>query len=207
MAVAGALILGATPLLAQRGPRGARMGVGPAGPGVEMLLRAREQLDLTDEQVASLEALRDQMQSEMVPVREEMREAVRQAREAEREAWEARREQMQGFRDRIEAMREGHRQRLEEVLTEEQRAQLDALAGQRGRRSRAGAGVGPGARGGFGPGMGTRGFRRSGPRAFAPGAGFRGWQGPQAWGPDGPAFRRRPVGPRPGWRWRQAPDA
>lgn len=183
VAVAGALILGATPLLAQRGPRGPRMGVGPAGPGVEMLLRAREQLELTDEQVASLEALRDQMQSEMEPVREEMREAAQQAREAEREAREARREQMQAFRDRIEEMREGHRQRLEEVLTDEQRAQLEELAGQ-----------------------GMRGFRRSGSRAFAPGVGFRGWRGPRAWAPGGLGFRQ-PVGPFRGWRWRRAPGA
>ena len=115
LALAGALTIGAVPAAAQAGP--GRME--PAGPGIEALLRQRDRLGLTDEQVQALRELRTELQAEMEPLREEMRAEALESRQEARARREARRERMEGFRDRLRAVREQHRTRIEGVLTDD----------------------------------------------------------------------------------------
>ncbi len=183
LALAAAGLIGlAAPVAAQRGPvgpRGPAPDGGPgmrAGVGVERILALRDDLELTEAQVAALNEIRSQVleqrQAEvafMMGLRSDL-QAGEITRAQMREALEERREARTG-------QAEAGRDRVRSILSEEQ---LDALA-ERGRRQarrsgvrgrRPGAGFGPGRPGafrggrGFGPSMR---FRRGGPGPIARG--------------------------------------
>ena len=202
----GAQQTGQTP---ERGPRGGR-GVEAM---VERALEHRGALELSEEQVARLEALRSETLQEMEPLRERMRalrESARERREAlrERAAEEGadrqalRREAREAMRGPAESMRElareaGALQReraraFRETITAEQMLRLRRLTGDaRGALGRTRGGEGPRAFRGPGPrgGRGQPGFR---------GRGFRGRGGPGAGGPLGPRSTPAPdSGPVP----------
>jgi hypothetical protein len=139
-----------------------------ASQSVERIMRARETLALTEEQISQLDVIRREIVSQRSTERaeiEEMRSRLEagQIRQSElMAAQEARADAAQG---RAEALRA----RIDAVLTEEQRASVDLMRGRgdvlRGRRSavRPGRGFGraPVGPGGFGPG-GARGRRAGG---------------------------------------------
>lgn len=135
--VAGAGLL-AAPLAAQRAPRaqgpggdGARAGfVGPRGAGVEALLRQREALELTDQQVARLNTLRLEHlqaaqtdQAERLRIRSDVAAGERTAAEA--------REALHEARDRAHERRDALRVELQGLLTEAQQTRLQELRQQR----------------------------------------------------------------------------
>ena len=162
----------ALPLEAQRGPRGS--GFRDGGPQVtsvvELALAQRVGLELVDQQVEQLNALRLELLDERIQAMAERMSLQSDLRAGEitaadmREAMEAQRDAMEGGRDEVET-------RLAEILTEDQ---LDELS-RTGRRGRLGGAVGP------------RGFGRGGP-GMRPGRGF----GPGRSGIPGRGFRRVP---------------
>jgi Spy/CpxP family protein refolding chaperone len=178
--------LSAPDLAAQRGPR-AQQGFGNRGgrAGVEMIMRMRAELELTEGQIQELDAIRQEVvqrrsahQAEMAELRSRL-QAGEIEREAVRDAMEGRAEAMQEAADR-------ERERIEAILNETQRETLEEMAPRTGalaRRGRAGPRAdGFGMRGGgprgarmFRPGMrGSRGGFSPGPRqGFAPGFGPR----------------------------------
>lgn len=139
-----------------------------AGQGVEAIMRARETLALTEDQISSLDAIRREVvaqrsteQAEIAELRSQL--AAGQIRQSElMAAQEERADAAQGRAEDIRA-------RVDAVLTEEQRAQVEQL---RVRGQRVGArrpGFAPGGRGGFGPGGEPR---QVGPRGRRGGGGF-----------------------------------
>lgn len=140
-----------------------RMGMrdGAAGPG--LLLRARDALELTDQQVQRLESLQTELHEAGQARMEQARDAQRRAREAfsaETPDLAAAERALQEAADhRIQAqmtMARGHQQ-ARDVLTDEQRTRLEetralirdlrpARPGRPG-RMRGGAGMGPGGQG------------------------------------------------------------
>jgi hypothetical protein len=139
---------------------------------IESIMRAQERLELTDEQLETLEALRREAVQERtaeMAEREELRSQLA--------AGQIQRSDLMAFteerRDARRTMAEQRRERIEAVLTEEQLESLEQ-ARRRGR-----AGVRPGGRPGLdGPGFAPRGR-----------AGFRGPQSSRR-GPPGAAQRR-----------------
>lgn len=151
----------------QRGMMGrgmaGRMGMraGVAGPG--LLLRARDALDLTDDQVQRLESLQTELRETGRAHMEQAREAQQRAREAlsaetpDLAAGEAALQEAANHRIQAQmTMARGHLQ-ARDVLTEEQRTRLEdtrellrdlrpARPGRPG-RMRGGAGMGPGGEG------------------------------------------------------------
>ncbi len=197
--LAALVALAPAQLDAQAGLRGQRA-MGPAlrGGGVEMILNQKERLELTDDQVKQL----DQIRQEAVQRRTEHQAQVAELRSKVRSGQEkpaALREQVEARRQVAAAMREAQRARVEGILNDAQKEELQDWAQQgrafrMGRQSalRGGAGFGPGAwagpgrqpamRGGSGPGM--QGMQQR----WAPGA-----VGPRG----GRALMRR--GPGGGW--------
>jgi len=185
---------------AQMGPRGQRpAAAGLRGAGVEMILRQKERLELTDAQVRQLDQLRQQVVQRRVAHQAEVAELQSKVRAGQLEA-SALRERMQARRDSAAQIQQQQRERVEAVLNDAQKQKLEQWAGearafQMGRRSmmRGGRGVGPGVWGGpagrGGPGAwggflgAQRGFRRGG---FAPGLGMQGMPGPMGRGRMGP---------------------
>lgn len=178
---------------AQMGPRGQRgQAVGPRGAGVEMIMRQRERLELTDAQVNQLDQLRQEAVQRRAAHQAQMAELRSQVAAGQLEA-AALREQVQAMREGAEAIQTQQRERVEGILTDAQKETLQqwgaqARAFQRGRQS-----VLRGQRGGMAPGAGARGMRPMAPRAgiqggFAPGMRQR-WA-PGAQGRIG--FRRGP---------------
>lgn len=156
---------------AQQGGRGRRaQTMDRPGGGVEMLMRQRDRLQLTEDQIEKLDQIRAEMtkqrsahQAEMAEFRSKVA-AGQMDREELRAIMEARRESS-------EAMRAQHKQRVDAVLTEAQRDsvaqwQARAQAFMRGRRSglRDGARLDRGMRGEMRRGMqrGMRGEMRPG---------------------------------------------
>lgn len=176
---------------AQMGSRGWRGQTdGPRGPGIEMIMRQRAELELTDAQVSQL----DQIRQEAVQRRSSHRAVVADLRSKVRagdlEAADFR-EQVQALRDGSEAARTQEKERIDAVLNDAQKGKLDEWAGQaqafrmgrmsamrgnrapRGQRSFRG---GPGAAGAcdsaWGPGPDRRFDFRRGPgggQGFGPG--------------------------------------
>ncbi len=156
--------------------------------GAEQILRAREQLNLTDAQVSELEAIRretvEARRAEMGTMMElrSRAEAGDSAARAELRAQAAER------REASAARREAYRNRINGVLTDEQREQLPAVGRAMARQR--------------GMARGGRGFRGPGQRGFGPQRGFRG---------RGPNWNRRwrGPGPRRDFRrpWRRPDDA
>lgn len=198
----GVALLAATALLlpqdmaAQRGRHGPGMHDGPGAMGVEGILRLRERLELTDDQVARLDALRAEAvqrrtehQAQMAELRSRL--AAGQIERSEIE------NVMRTRREGSAAVREQMLERLDGILTDTQREELDQLRRERRAflRGRASARRGgPGMmRGGGRPGMrgGRPGMR--GGRGFDRGWGFR--RGPGFDAGFGPGFDR-PFGLR-----------
>lgn len=137
-ALAAALaVLAPWPVDGQMGLRGQRDAVlGPRWPGVEMILRQREALELTEAQVGSLEALRQEAVRERSAHAAEMAELLSRARAGQVER-EALREELRARRQAaVEAERQ-LRERVEAVLTEAQRERLQTRGEQARREARA----------------------------------------------------------------------
>jgi len=191
-----AAVMAVAPLHADapQGPRGQRGAeVGPRGAGIEMIMRQRERLELTEDQVKRL----DQLRQEAV-----QRRTAHQAQMAElRSKVAAGQLEPEALRDQVRAMREGadeiqkqQRERIEGVLTDAQKETLRewgarARAFQMGRQSALRGGQGR-----MAPGMGPQ----QGLRGRAPRAGFRNDARPgmrQRWAPGAPGrpnIRRGP---------------
>jgi len=174
-------------LQAQRGPRmGQGPAVGPRGAGVEMILRQREQLQLTESQVNQLDQLREQAVQRRTAHQAEMTELRSKVMAGEMKPEELR-QVMQARRDSAAAISTQQREKVMAILTDAQKQKVEEWQAQaRGfRMGRMSA-----MRGGR-PGMmgrrGSRGGRGMGGRGFGPGM----WQG---WGPDGMGLRRGPGG-------------
>jgi hypothetical protein len=138
-----------------------------AAQGVEAIMRARETLALTDDQISRLDAIRREVvaqrsaeQAEMAELRSQL--SAGQIRQSQLMAAQ------EGRADAAQGRAEDVRARVDAVLTEEQRAQVDQL---RTRAQRVGArrpGVARGGRGGLAPG----GLGPVGPRNRRGGGGF-----------------------------------
>lgn len=116
-------------------------------PGVEGILRMRDQLELSDDQVARLDALRSARVQERAVVSSEMAELRSQLRAGTLDRAEAR-ERMNAAAEARRASAEQARAEAESLLTDDQRATVQQLQAQRrafeaGRRS----GMREGARG------------------------------------------------------------
>lgn len=155
------LVLVAVPSAAQRGPAGVRgaerVGSVRGGTGVglnrtvESALRQRERLDLSEDQVAELEALRRDLGAALDPVREEaaaMRsEGSRNSASPEerREFRQGRLEQQRALRARVDTITASFQARFEQVVPPLQRRSLGratagrTAGGARGLARRAGA--------------------------------------------------------------------
>ena len=160
LTVLGAVL--ATPAVAQRGAGPRVRGMQARTGCAESALRLKEGLELNDEQVAQLEALRtscvERQQSHRAQATE-MRSQLRAGQitvEDFRSAMEQRRETAQAARDQT-------RTRLQEILTEAQMTELDRSVGQTARSARRGVLR----RGGEGfRGRGQQGFRGRGRHGF-----------------------------------------
>jgi TolA-binding protein len=152
-----------------------------AAQNVESIMRARERLELTVEQLESLEALRREAVQEQTAEMAELQELRSQL-----DAGQIQRSELMAFleerREQRQALVEQRRERIEAVLTEDQLESLQQMRRRTGRM-----GVRPGGRPGMdGPGFAPRGR-----------AGLRGLQRPRR-GPPRAALRgflpRRPFG-------------
>jgi hypothetical protein len=125
---------------------------------VEVILRNREELELTEQQVQQLDAIRREMvqeRTEEMAERSELRSQLASGLIRESQVMAAREERQEGAQARIEQRRE----RVDAVLTEAQRDEVRTLRRQatRGRMAAAGArGPGQGGRPGFAPGRGAQ---------------------------------------------------
>lgn len=168
-ALLAALLATAAPAVAQQqgqpAPRGEHRGEhhGPGEHGrrmkgegrrfgnpLEHLLQRREQLNLTAEQVARLEAVQRRVQEQNRPLMEQLRQLrgpagarpERGARGAEltpeqREALRRTREQARPIMERLRENNQAARREVEQVLTDAQKQQLRQWHEQRGRRGEA----------------------------------------------------------------------
>lgn len=114
------------------GGMGGGMMMGDLGGSLEVALANRRALDLTDAQVAALEALKVEVDRDVEPFRREM-QGMRGGGEPG-----ANREAMRSLMERMNTALAPHRARFEEITTQEQRTRLQPL-------------LRPGARGGSGP--------------------------------------------------------
>lgn len=139
------------------------------GPGVEMILRERTQLELTDDQVEQLQALREETVQRRTAHRAQMEELRSQVRAGDI-TMEQLRDVAEARRTAAAEVRRQQRERIDEILTDAQEQKLDEWAGQArayrmgrmdGMRGAGMRGQRPGMRGGQGA-MGARGFRRGG---------------------------------------------
>lgn len=201
----GAVLLAALVALApaqmdaQVGPRGQRA-MGPAlrGGGVEMILNQKERLELTDDQVKQLDQIRQeavQRRTEHQAQMAELRSKVRSGQEKP----EALREQVEARRQVATAMQEAQRARVESILNDAQKEEVQDWA-QQGRAFRMGQQSAMRGGGGFGPGAAPRAGRHPAMRGGF-GQGMQGMH--QQWGPGaaGPMggramMRRGPGGGR-----------
>ena len=191
LALGAMLLIGLGDVAAQEPPaqRGPRM---HGGGGPEMVLSVRDQLDLTEDQIAELNQLREQM----VGIRTSHRSAMASLR-SRLQAGEIDREEM---RTSMEAIRSGGPQvheemqsRIASILDEEQLASFEEL-----RQSRQAVRDGRGMRRGGGPGA-----MRGRPGAMR-GPGMRG-DGPGGMGPDAMRPGGRGLGEGPGGHMRGCP--
>lgn len=178
-----AMALAVAPVAAQGQRRGAMgPGMGPggppaeAGPGVEGILRMRDRLELTEAQIQQLDQIRQEAVARRNAHRSQMEELRSRAMAGESDAAELR-EQMQAQREGAEGIRQAERERVEAILTEAQRDELQQI------RDRAQAFM-----------MGRRSAMRGGrPAMRGPRPGMRGGRGSR-----GPRFDRG-MGPRRGF--------
>ncbi len=180
-------------LQAQRGPRmGQDPADGPRGPGVEMILRQREQLELTESQVQQLDQIREAAVQRRTAHQAQMAEMRSKVMAGEMKPEELR-QAVQARRDAAAQVATQQRERVEAILTDAQKQKIEEWRAQaRGfRMGRMSA-----MRGGRTGMMGRRGFHGGFPgmggQRFAPGM-------RQGWGPDGMGFRRGGPGGGPGF--------
>lgn len=147
-----------------------------AAQNVEAIMRAQERLELTEDQLASLDAIRQQAVQERTAAmaeREEMRSRL-DAGLVERSEVMALAERQ---RDARQATAEQRRERIDAVLTDSQREQLQEM---RSRQNRMARGARPGPRPGVGrPGLAPRGRPGVAPRGRPGGRGAAGPAGPR----------------------------
>jgi chromosome segregation ATPase len=140
-----------------------------AAQGVEAIMRARETLALTEDQISRLDAIRREVVAERSAAQAEMAELRSQL-----SAGQIRQSQLMAAQeeraDAAQGRAEDVRARVDAVLTEEQRAQVEQMRtrAQRGGGRRPAVARG-GGRGGFGPGGGVG---PVGPRGRRGGGGF-----------------------------------
>ena len=141
LVLATVMATGAADLTAQQGRRGAQMGAdrGQRG-GVERIMQMRERLELTDNQLAQLDALRSTSVARRTAAMAQISELQSQlaAGQIERSDFMA---AMEGRRDETEGVAEAHRTQIKSLLTDAQRETLEQ-ASQRGRAFRAGVAAG-----------------------------------------------------------------
>ena len=188
--LAAVLAVAPIQLDAQQGPgRMQRQGMAPPGPGIEMILRQREQLELSQSQVEQLDKIRAEAvqrrtahQAQMAELRskvlagemkpEELRAVAEARRTAAVEVQKQQRERIEGV------LNDAQKQKVETWRAQARgfrQGRMSAMRGQRGGAVGGGRQGMMGRRGGQGPGAGGR--------RFAPG----GQQGP--WG-QGRGFMR-----------------
>ncbi len=165
---------------------------GVAAQGVERIMQAREELALTDDQIARLDAIRREFVQERTAEMAEMAELRSQL-----EAGQIQRSDvMAAQEDRVaaaEGRAEERRARVDAVLTEEQRAQVEQIRTRADRVRGRGQGMAPNGPRGFGRGAGGPGFAPGGRGGFGPGGlgpvgprgqrGAAGFGGPRRFGP------------------------
>ena len=165
--IAALMMLAPLQVDGQRGQRGRR---GPAdamrGQGVEAIMRLREQLELTDNQIQELDQIRQEAVQRRTAHQAEMEELRSQARAGQLER-EALRQAVEARQEVAQAIREQQQERIETILSETQRAELEGMRG-RARAFERGRRVGM-RRGGSGS-RGGQAFR--GQRSFRGGGGF-----------------------------------
>lgn len=166
-----AAVVAAGPALAKPGDGNRRPGLrGASGdfPGVmndgrgggSRLLRMAGALELTEDQIAALEKMRDEHRAECLPLRTEIEKArldlrkLRLDSDPDRAAMERLIRKTADLRADLKVKRMNHRLDMRDQLTDAQREKLDAMRLNRGGRG----GFGPGRR----PGCGDRGFGRPG---------------------------------------------
>ena len=142
---------------AQMGQRG-RFGPGPrqGGPGVEHVMRLSGELELTENQLTSLEGIRAEVVDHRNGHQALMADLRSRVRAGQLEP-EAAREQMLAVRETASAFSEEIRGRVESILTDDQKAQLQDLVRERRAYQRGRASV-----------------QRRGPRGMQRGGAFRG---------------------------------
>lgn len=188
LAFSALVVFGASEANAQDDMR--RRGQGfQRGADYETVMSLRERLELTDEQIANLDALRRGSVERRNVDRAEMEEMRSQLR-----AGQIRQSEMMAFledrRDAAADRSEDRRASLEDVLNETQLEAIDNARMRAGAAARRGA-ISRRNGGGAARGQGFRNSRRSG---GGQGQGFRGQRGPR--GGEGQGFRgpRRPGG-------------
>ena len=103
----------------------------PGGRGRQHLI---EQLDLSDDQTAQIETIKDQAQNQMRAVLTEAQRATLEGSENNgRRAWRQL-DLSDEQREQLQAIRQSTRDEVRAVLTEEQQAQFDTLREQRRQR-------------------------------------------------------------------------
>lgn len=116
----------------------------PAGPRI---LRHRDRIGLTDEQASAITALHDNLRAELEPNRERMRELRQELRKVlsngydEREVRRIAEEQGRLLAERV-ILRSRTKVKVRDILSEQQRIQLKALARQKARQKRMHGGEG-----------------------------------------------------------------
>jgi chromosome segregation ATPase len=136
MVIGWLLVVGAGEIAAQQGPqRRARMGMEIRGSEVEAILRLRDRLELTEDQVARL----DEVRRESVARRSEQMARMAELR-SQLAAGQVRRSElmaaMEEHQDANRAFAQERQEFVDGLLTEAQRATLDELR-PRGRQLRA----------------------------------------------------------------------
>lgn len=184
--LATVMTLAPVSVAAQRGPRGPQgFGPGMRGQGVEAIMRLREQLGLSEEQIQQLDQIRQEAVQRRTAHQAEMQELRSRVMAGQMEATELR-ERVQQRQEAAQTMQEAQRERVEAVLTEDQKAELENLRAQ-ARAFRRGRLSGVRGRGFRGPrgrmGWGGQGMRGWAPR---PNRWGRGWFGPGRPGPEAP---------------------
>jgi len=179
---------------AQVGPRGQRA-AGPAmrGGGVEMILRQKESLELTDAQVKQLDQIRQEAVQRRTEHQAQMAELRSKVRAGELPV-DSLRKQVEARQAVAESMQTAQRARVEGILTDAQKQKIEEWTGQArafrmGRQSalRGGRGMGRGGWAAPGAGMG---------RGFAPQMRHPWGAGPMGPMGGGGMMRRGPGG---GW--------
>lgn len=170
--LAAAVALAPMQVHAQQGPRAPQRRLAPAGgAGVEMILRQKERLGLTDAQVTQLDQIREELVAQRTAHQAELAELTSKVRAGELEP-SALRERLQARRDSAQELRTKQRERVEAILTDEQKQKVETW-GATARGFRMGRQSVLRGRAGVGPGMLPGAWMRGRMQRFAPGQ--RGW--------------------------------